>query len=629
MKRLISLRRPGAMIAFLWLTFIVVGSLTARLWVPFDPAEQFLGYELLGPTWPYILGTDELGRDVFSRIMVAGAGTMLGAFITVTVAFGIGLPLAFTAAQYGGRVEAFLSRFTEVIFALPAMVMILALVGAIGQDNMEPLMLFFGFLIAPAVYRVLLGQIIAIRQRLYVDAARLNGLSAFRINFKHVLPGIWRTVLVQVALIFVAGIGIQAGLSFLGIGPQGPNPSWGGMIMEATNMIYFSPWLMVPPGLVLVFTVFAANELADVFGESKSAASSKSFSFKDLKGSKRANLQVVPEQAVGENLLELEELVVGVEGKHELVSRVSLSLKHGDVLAVVGESGCGKTMTALSVIGLLPPGVKIRSGKVLLNGVDIADWNEKELNTIRGKQIAYISQEPMVALDPMFTVSSQLIYPLTRLRGFNKAQARKEAMLLLEQVGIIDPQRVMRSYPHQLSGGMAQRVAIALALTGNPRLLIADEPTTALDVTIQAEILDLLRDLVRDRGMAMVLVTHNLGVVADIANQVAVMYAGQVIESGPVEQVLMSPEHPYTAALLGADPHHSSEEAMPERLASIAGTVPPAWEWEDSCRFAARCDFATEVCKSKLTSQPAHQTGTIQCSRFGELTLSTKNSGGH
>jgi peptide/nickel transport system permease protein len=616
------LKRPGAIIALTWFLFIVIGSLTSPLWVPFDPYLPSTGSELQTPSLTHLLGTDDLGRDIFSRIMIAGAGTIIGSAITVLIAFGVGLPSAFIAAQAGGKVEQFFSRFAEIIFALPAMVMILALVAAIGESNMQPLMVFFGFLISPAVYRVMLGQVISIRQRLYVDAARLNGMSSARINLRHILPGIWRTVLVQAALIFVAGIGIQAGLSFLGVGPQEPNPSWGAMILQATNLIYFSPWLMVPPGLILVATVFAINELADIFGEGEAQASGvKQFSFKDLKGSKRSNLEQVSEAPKTEKILELRDLVVGVEGKHELVSGVSLGLNFGQVLGVVGESGCGKTMTALSVIGLLPPGVAIRSGSILLNGVDIADWNEQELNTIRGHQIAYISQEPMVALDPMFTVAHQLNYPLRRLRGFSKSQAKAESISLLKKVGILYPERVMKSYPHQLSGGMAQRVAIALALTGQPKLLIADEPTTALDVTIQAEILDLLRSLVKELDMAMIIVTHNLGVVADIADEVAVMYAGQVIESGPVSDVLLKPAHPYTAALLGADPHFGADKKMPERLASIPGTVPPAWEWTNSCRFAARCDFATEVCKQPLRSAEAHGTGSVQCLRNGELKL--------
>ncbi len=630
LKNMAIFSKPGAVIALVWFLFIVIGSLTASFWVPYDPYSQSVGSELLTPSFAHILGTDDLGRDIFSRIMIAGAGTLAGSAITVLVAFGIGLPTAFLSARAGGKVEAFFSRFTEVIFALPAMVMILALVGAIGDDRMEPLMLFFGFLISPAVYRVLLGQIISIRQRLYVDAARLNGLSNTRINLRHILPGIWRTVLVQAALIFVAGIGIQAGLSFLGIGPQEPNPSWGAMILQASNLIYFSPWMMVPPGLILVATVFAINELADVFGEGEAQKSGVvPFSFKNLKGKKRANLEKVSDMPQSDSYLELRDLVVGVDGKHELVSGVSLKVGFGEVLGVVGESGCGKTMTALSVIGLLPPGVNVRSGSILVNGVDIAGWNEQELNTIRGHQVAYISQEPMVALDPMFTVSHQLVYPLRKFRGIGKTEAKAEAIKLLKQVGILFPERVMKSYPHQLSGGMAQRVAIALALTGEPKLLIADEPTTALDVTIQAEILDLLRNLVKELDMAMVIVTHNLGVVADIADNVAVMYAGQVIESGPVNEVLLKSVHPYTSALLGADPHFGAGAKLPERLASIPGTVPPAWEWTKSCRFAARCEFATEVCKADLKATPAHGSGIVQCLRSDEIKLSLSKERSH
>jgi peptide/nickel transport system permease protein len=229
----------------------------------------------------------------------------------------------------------------------------------------------------------------------------------------------------------------------------------------------------------------------------------------------------------------------------------------------------------------------------------------------------------------MFTVAHQLVYPLRKFRGIGKADAKAEAINLLKQVGILFPERVMKSYPHQLSGGMAQRVAIALALTGKPKLLIADEPTTALDVTIQAEILDLLRNLVKELDMAMVIVTHNLGVVADIADNVAVMYAGQVIESGPVKDVLLKSVHPYTSALLGADPHFGAGAKMPDRLASIPGTVPQAWEWTKSCRFAARCEFATEVCKSDLKATPAHGSGIVQCLRSDEIKLSLSKGRSH
>jgi peptide/nickel transport system permease protein len=261
----------------------------------------------------------------------------------------------------------------------------------------------------------------------------------------------------------------------------------------------------------------------------------------------------------------------------------------------------------------------VSSGSILWQGRELVGMSEPQLNAIRGREIAMISQEPMVALDPMFSVAYQLTQPIRRFRGVGRAEARKIAAELLTSVGIVDAQRVLKSYPHQLSGGMAQRVCIALALTGEPKLLIADEPTTALDVTVQAEILSLLRALVRDRGLSVVIVSHDLGVVADICDDVSVMYAGEVVESGSAPAVLDDAAHPYTMALLGANPHVPDGEPVPLRLASIAGTVPPPGSWPTGCRFASRCQFAQEQCTLPFVSLPAHGSGSVRCIRVEEL----------
>lgn len=621
MKRIPAyLRKPGSMLGATWLILLVLGSVSAPLWLPHDPTAQVAGSENLLPNAQFWLGTDSIGRDIFSRLVTAGAINLYGSMFFLIFAFGIGIPMALLSAEKGGKVEQFFSRLSDVLFALPATIMILALVGAVGPV-IELITIFFGCLVAPGVYRIMLGQFKSVRHRMYVDAARLNGLSSLQVNLRHVLPAARRVLVVQVALLFAVSILIQAGLAFLGIGPQEPNPSWGSMIASASASIYDNAWLMVPPGLILIITVLAANTVAEAVGGGDPALSKPRMISTAV--SRVTNRPTGREgKRTTEAILELNDLVVSVVGKHELVSRVSLSLKQGEVIGLVGESGCGKTMTALSVIGLLPAGVDVTAGSIFWNGEDLAGWTEKQKQKIRGSQIAFISQEPMVALDPMFTVQSQLGNPLRRFHNISKAAAKKQALELLKQVGIQNAERVMKSYPHQLSGGMAQRVAIALALTGDPKLLIADEPTTALDVTIQAEILDLLRALVHQRDMAMIVVTHNLGVVADIADKVAVMYAGQVVESGTAEEVLTSPAHPYTAALLGADPHVSGGEAMPERLASIPGAVPTADKWTNSCRFAARCEFATDICKGTLVEAKAHANGTIQCLRSNELKLS-------
>jgi peptide/nickel transport system permease protein len=275
------------------------------------------------------------------------------------------------------------------------------------------------------------------------------------------------------------------------------------------------------------------------------------------------------------------------------------------------------------MMGLLPEGVSVTGGAILWQGRELAGLDDKALNAIRGREIAMISQEPMVALDPMFSVAQQLTQPIRRFRGVGRSEATTIAAQLLQQVGIVDAPRVLKSYPHQLSGGMAQRVAIALALTGQPKLLIADEPTTALDVTVQAEILSLLRALVRDTGLSVIIVSHDLGVVADICDDVCVMYAGEVVESGAAAPVLDDPAHPYTMALLGANPHVPEGDPMPIRLASIVGAVPPPGKWPTGCRFASRCQFAQDKCTAPFPAVPAHvgkgQDGSVLCIRVDEL----------
>ncbi|HVD28787.1 MAG TPA: ABC transporter ATP-binding protein, partial [Mycobacteriales bacterium] len=315
---------------------------------------------------------------------------------------------------------------------------------------------------------------------------------------------------------------------------------------------------------------------------------------------------------------------MAVDDGPQLVTGVSFALRPGRVLGLVGESGCGKTMTARSLLGLLPDGVAVSGGSILWQGRELVGLSDRELTRIRGREIAMISQEPMVALDPMFSIAYQLTQPIRRFRGVGRAEAKQIAAELLRSVGIVDAERVLKSYPHQLSGGMAQRVCIALALTGEPKLLIADEPTTALDVTVQAEILSLLRALVRDQGLSVVIVSHDLGVVADICDDVAVMYAGEVVESGSAVAVLDDAAHPYTMALLGANPHVPDGEPVPLRLASIPGTVPAPGSWPTGCRFASRCQFAQEQCTVPFLSLPAHGDGhdikgSVRCIRVEEL----------
>jgi len=282
-------------------------------------------------------------------------------------------------------------------------------------------------------------------------------------------------------------------------------------------------------------------------------------------------------------------------GEVHAVNSVSFDLKPGELLGVVGESGSGKSVTMMSLLGLLPsPPAEVREGKVLFGGADLLHTTEDHLRSVRGAGVGFIFQDPMTSLNPVFTVGYQIMEPLRRHLGMDKAKARQRAKELLDLVGIPDAERRLKDYPHQFSGGMRQRVMIAIALACDPKVLIADEPTTALDVTIQAQILELIRDLRQKLGMAIVWITHDLGVIAGIADRVMVMYGGQIVEQGPVHEVFKAPRHPYTRALLKTVP--SVRGARAARLNVIEGQPPILTEPPAACTFRRRCAHAFDRC---------------------------------
>jgi oligopeptide transport system ATP-binding protein len=290
------------------------------------------------------------------------------------------------------------------------------------------------------------------------------------------------------------------------------------------------------------------------------------------------------------------------EGVVKAVDGVSFAVEMGETLGIVGESGCGKSVTALSIMGLLPtPPARIESGSVTFEGEDLTTLPERLLEDIRGAEIAMIFQDPMTSLNPTLTIGTQITETLRRHLELDKKAARRRAVELLEEVRIPNAERRLDDYPHRYSGGMRQRVMIAIAISCNPRLLIADEPTTALDVTVQAQVLDLLEDLRQEHEMAMIVITHDMGVVAEVANDVVVMYAGQVVEQAPAEELFGHPEHPYTEALLTALPQIEDEGVREGRLTTIPGRPPDLVDPPEACRFAPRCPYADlgDTCATK------------------------------
>ena len=323
-----------------------------------------------------------------------------------------------------------------------------------------------------------------------------------------------------------------------------------------------------------------------------------------------------PVPAAAKPLLEIEDLRTYFftrDGIVRAVDGVSLGVKRGETLGVVGESGCGKSVTSLSILRLIPaPPGRIVSGSIRFEGVDLLKLSEAEMRGIRGNEISMIFQEPMTSLNPVLTVSRQISETLMLHQGLGAKAAAERAVAMLRLVKISEPERRAQQYPHEMSGGMRQRVMIAMALACNPRLLIADEPTTALDVTIQAQILDLMRELKQKIDAAIVLITHDLGVIAEMAQRVIVMYAGRKVEEAPVKELFRHPRHPYTVGLLNSVPHlgASRGRAMAPRLAEIPGMVPSLREEILGCAFAPRCPFVTERCRRETpaleTKAPGH-----------------------
>jgi peptide/nickel transport system ATP-binding protein len=297
------------------------------------------------------------------------------------------------------------------------------------------------------------------------------------------------------------------------------------------------------------------------------------------------------------SLIEIERLRVlfhGDDGRvTHAVDSVDLSVAHGATLGLVGESGCGKSVTSLAIMGLLPKQSAEVLGAIRFDGFDLLKTSDQTLRDLRGNRLAMIFQEPMTSLNPSFTIGDQIIETILRHRGGSRLKARERAIALLRRVHIPSPEKRIDDYPHKLSGGMRQRVMIAMALACDPRLLIADEPTTALDVTLQAQILDLMRELKAESGAAIILITHDLGVVAEVCDQVAVMYAGEVVERADVSELFAAPQHPYTVGLLGSIPRLDRRAT---HLATIDGMVPNMAKPPEGCRFAARCPFAEAAC---------------------------------
>ncbi len=580
-------RRPLGLVSALYLLLLVIVTTGAPWVAPSDPEAQDLGNALSGPSAVHWLGTDRLGRDVLSRLLYGGQVTLVSVVEAALVFTLLGVTLGLTAGFLGGWADRLIARLGDLLLALPGIIVLLMVLSVFPGNDLAT-MIALGVISCPTLLRVVRGQTMALRQELYVKAARLSGLTGGRIMWRHILPRLSGPIIVQVSLFAATAVLVQAALSFLGLStPETEGPSWGNMVGSAAEVISRDSWLMVPTGGILVITVLALGLLGDTVRDLTVGRALSGQPARPRRRPTPAASAAVPD---GDALLSVRDLTIAF-GDVTVVRDVSFDVRAGEAFGIVGESGCGKTVTARSLLGLLADGGYVSSGSAVFDGRDLAGMSEKDFRAIRGSRIGLVAQEPMSGLDPSFRVGGQLVEVIRRHDPMSRRAARARAAELLTLVHL--PAQVARRYPHELSGGMAQRVVVALALAGNPDLLIADEPTTALDVTVQAEILGLLRELRSELGMAVILVTHDWGALADLCDRAMVMYAGEVVEQATVDELYRSPRHPYTRGLLAANPHVAP---VADGLPVIPGSVPPPSRWPAGCHFQPRCDLATAEC---------------------------------
>jgi peptide/nickel transport system permease protein len=568
----------------------------------------------------YVLGTDQAGRDILSRIIFGTRYALLAGIVAVSVALGIGIPLGLTIGYFRGWVDRIAMRFVETVVAVPAVVMAMAIIAALGPGLVRA-MFAIGVVYSMIITRLTRAEVFAAREELYVDGARSAGAGSNRIMWRHVLPNIAPALIVQTTLLFATAVLAEAALSFLGLGAKpSSQASWGVMLQSAQLSLDRTIWPAIPPGVMVFITVVAFN----VFGDGLRDAFAREarggrIGIGDVEPVPLTDPTPQPDGAV----LSVRNLSVrfprpGTTDDVDVVQDVSFDIGRGKILALVGESGSGKSITALSLLGLVPDPGQAAAASIRLEGRELVGLDFDELRPVRGKDIGVIFQEPFAALNPSHTIGRQIAEPMRVHLGLSKAEARQRAIELMERVGIPDPTKRIDAYPHQFSGGMAQRVVIAMALSCEPKLLIADEPTTALDVTVQGQVLDLISDLSSELGVAVLLITHDLGVVADLADDVAVMYAGQVVESGRLTDVFHRPQHPYTEGLIRAIPRN---ERRTTDLPTIAGVVPPPWLWPQGCHFAPRCGYATDSCRATSIELQPSELSLARCMRTSELQL--------
>ena len=599
----------GSRISFIVIAILAFCAIFARFIAPCDPVKITQNYQ--APTGAHWFGTDNLGRDVFSRVMYGARYSLVIGLSSVLFALVMGAIIGAIAAVSRTWISELIMRLIDIVMSIPGIALAAVCLAILGQ-SMIGIIISIGVLYVPQIARIVRANIISEYGKDYVRAVIVSGARAPWILLKHVTRNIAAPVMVFTTLCVADAIVFEASLSFINAGIPEPTPTWGNILSSAKAGVIFGYWWQALfPGLAIMITVLCLNILSEGITDAMVAAPTAPVSktAADADAARKEDriltdpVAAYKEQhaALVESLAKLREAelkrtdrlqpmsteapVIEVKdlciqfpryGNVNVVDHLSFSVRPGETMGLVGESGCGKSITSLAIMGLLDPKAKI-SGQILFNGKDLVKLSPKEHNALRGHEIAMVYQDALSSLNPSMLIKTQM-KQLTSRGGTRSAEE------LLELVGL-DPKRTLESYPHELSGGQRQRVLIAMALTRDPKLIIADEPTTALDVTVQKQVIDLLNELREKLGFAMVFVSHDLALVAKVAHSITVMYAGQVVEQGSTKEILTDPHHEYTRGLLGSV---TSIEAGAPRLHQVPGTVPSPSDFPKGDRFAPR-----------------------------------------
>jgi len=533
-------------------------------------------------------------------------------FVVVSISMLAGVALGSISGFYSGAIDNVFMRIVDILLAIPPILLAIAIAAAL-RPGLASVIIAVGIGAIPGYARIVRASALSLREQEFVEAARSVGASDIRIMLRHVLPNCMAPVIVQATMGMAGAISAAAGLSFIGLGLQPPSPEWGAMLSDGRRFMLSGFWHMTLfPGLAIALIIFGLNMMGDGLRDAfdpklksagfsrrkferlkKLAVNSEFNSEQNLEGGSTAEIAKHGDNLA--NLLDIKNLSIRYvldEGTVRAVNNLNFSLKPGQTIGLVGETGAGKTTTALGIMRLLqsPPGM-VAGGEIIFESRNLLDLSESEMRKVRGRKISMIFQDPMTSLNPVMPVRDQVAEVILLHEKLSAKAALKKAEEMLDKVGI-RPERA-REFPHQFSGGMRQRVIIAIALACNPALLIADEPTTALDVTIQAQVLELMKKIKAEVNTSMIMISHDLGVVADICDKVAIMYAGSIVELADKNELFKNPKHPYTIGLFNSIPDIEKDA---EYLVPIKGSMPDPMNLPSGCPFHPRCSNADGRC---------------------------------